>query len=63
MRENNYSKESIICIITCLAGLAAFLAAIYFSSILMGESLDSIFPDIPASQLMNWDKIAKIFGL
>jgi hypothetical protein len=62
LRENNEQKETFICIITCIAGLTAFLGLIYLTSILMGEGLNSIVPDIPASQLMNWDKIAKIFG-
>ncbi|MGR3762682.1 hypothetical protein [Rossellomorea sp. NS-SX7] len=63
MRENSYEKESLICFITCLAGLTAFLGVIYLSSIAAGQSLGSVFPDVPWPQLMNWDKIAEIFSI
>jgi hypothetical protein len=62
LRENSYEKESLMCFIACIIGLTAFLGVIYVSSILAGHSLESAFPEIPWSQLMNWEKIAEIFS-
>ncbi|WP_175986812.1 hypothetical protein [Bacillus sp. Marseille-Q1617] len=63
MRENSYQKESIICFITCLVGLTSFLGVIYLSSITTGNSLASAFPDVPWTQVMNWEKLAEIFNI
>jgi hypothetical protein len=46
-----------------MIGLTAFLGLIYVSSIAAGHSLASAFPEIPWSQLMNWEKIAEIFSI
>jgi hypothetical protein len=51
-----------MCFIACTIGLTAFLGLIYLSSIVAGHSLESAFPEIPWSQLMNWEKIAEIFS-
>jgi hypothetical protein len=46
-----------------MIGLTAFLGMIFLSSIVTGHSLESAFPDVPWSQLMNWEKIAEIFSI
>jgi hypothetical protein len=63
LRENSYEKETLMCFITCMIGLTAFLGMIFLSSIVTGHSLESAFPDVPWSQLMNWEKIAEIFSI
>jgi hypothetical protein len=63
LRENSYEKESLMCFIACMIGLTAFLGLIYLTSMVTGHSLQSAFPEIPWSQLMNWEKIAEIFSI
>jgi hypothetical protein len=40
-------------------GLGAFFGVVLITSVLTGHNLASSFPDIPWSDLINWDNIAE----